>query len=476
MSKTDKTTPVNQAPTADGGESGKSSNSGSAVSYDAHAVAAGAEAAGADAAGADAAQNPSDLHSSGSTPPAAERGVSRRGLIGGALAGVGLVGVAAGSGVTAAVLNNRSASPAPGSGSGFGSGQPFGKETISCHGKHQAGVATAVTAHSRYLAFNLSDSTNADAIRRMLTVLTADIESLTSGQGPIADSEPELAENPARLTVTVGFGPELVNRVNPAARPDWLGPLPRFNRDQLGAGYDDGDLLIAIASDDPLTVAHAARMLSKSLRSFASLVWRQDGFRRAHGSEPDGATMRNLMGQVDGTVNPRPNDDDYSDLVWLQKSAGWLAGGSAMVFRRIRMELDTWDQVDKPGRENSIGRDIAVGAPLTGTKEFDEPDFTAKNELGLPIIHAASHIARARSSDPNERIYRRVYNYDDSTDQGLLFICYQRNPLEQFVPIQRRLDQLDLLNTWITHTGSAVFAIPPGWEPGGMLGETLFAS
>ena len=66
-------------------------------------------------------------------------------------------------------------------------------------------------------------------------------------------------------------------------------------------------------------------------------------------------------------------------------------------------------------------------------------------------------------------------NYDDGAEQGLLFACYQRDPLAQFVPIQRRLDELDLLNEWVTHTGSAVFAIPGGWRPGGMLGEALFA-
>lgn len=139
------------------------------------------------------------------------------------------------------------------------------------------------------------------------------------------------------------------------------------------------------------------------------------------------------------------------------------------------MEMDTWDQVDRIGREATIGRDLAVGAPLTGTNEFDEPDLDAKDSLGFHIIPDFAHIRRARSDDPNERIYRRAINYDDGDEQGLLFVCYQRDPLKQFVPIQQRLDELDLLNEWVTHVGSAVFAIPPGWQPGGMLGETLLA-
>lgn len=382
--------------------------------------------------------------------------VTRRALLGSALAGAGLVGV-----------GFRSlAGPGP-------DVHLHGEDTLPVHGPHQPGVTAPMVAHERLYAFNLKRETDREALERLFRILTADIESLTQGEGPIADTEPELAEVPARLSITVGFGPELVNRVAPQARPEWLDALPPFTRDELDPAFSGGDLLLIIASDDPTTIAHAARMLTKTVRTFADPHWRQDGFRRARGSEPDGRTMRNLMGQVDGTINPHPEDDDFAGLVWLQD--GWLDGGTAVVIRRIRMEMDTWDQVDRIGREATIGRDLAVGAPLTGTNEFDEPDLDAKDSLGFHIIPDFAHIRRARSDDPHERIYRRAINYDDGDEQGLLFVCYQRDPLKQFVPIQQRLDELDLLNEWVTHVGSAVFAIPPGWQPGGMLGETLLA-
>lgn len=41
------------------------------------------------------------------------------------------------------------------------------------------------------------------------------------------------------------------------------------------------------------------------------------------------------------------------------------------------------------------------------------------------------------------------------------------------MPVQRTLAELDLLNQWTTPIGSAVFALPPGAEPGGWVGETL---
>jgi dye decolorizing peroxidase len=145
------------------------------------------------------------------------------------------------------------------------------------------------------------------------------------------------------------------------------------------------------------------------------------------------------------------------------------------------MNLDTWDRLDRSGREQSVGRTLSNGAPLTGTREHDEPDFAATTALGLPVIADFSHLRRARSDDPSERIFRRSYNYDlapvdgSISDSGLIFGSYQRDVERQFTPIQRRLDELDLLNEWTTPIGSAVFAIPPGCAAGGFVGETLLA-
>ncbi|WP_167141932.1 Dyp-type peroxidase [Canibacter zhoujuaniae] len=394
-------------------------------------------------------------------------GVSRRSLLAGAAAGFG---VGAASVFAAHALNSSARAPK------HAEQSLNGDTVIPCHGVHQAGITTEPQSHARLLAFNLHAATDAAALKRLLRVLTDDIEALTTGQGALADNEPQLAASPAGLTVTVGFGAELVRRVNPRRLPEWLAPLPDFSRDALQEEFVGGDLLLQICSDDALTVAHASRMLQKTVRGFASLFWCQDGFRRAYGSEKSGTTMRNLMGQIDGTVNPNvTSDSDMSETVWLDSAASWLSGGTAFVLRRIRMEMDTWDQVDRVGRENVVGRTLANGSPLTGNSEFDEPDFEATNAVGLPIIHAGAHIRRAHSTQSAERILRRSYNYDAGSEQGLLFICFQQDPLRQFVPIQQRLDELDLLNTWVTHIGSAVFALPPGWQKGGMLGETLFA-
>ena len=60
-------------------------------------------------------------------------------------------------------------------------------------------------------------------------------------------------------------------------------------------------------------------------------------------------------------------------------------------------------------------------------------------------------------------------------DAGLIFAAYQRDIARQFVPIQQRLADKDLLNEWITPIGSAVFAVPPGCAEDGWIGERLLA-
>jgi deferrochelatase/peroxidase EfeB len=58
-------------------------------------------------------------------------------------------------------------------------------------------------------------------------------------------------------------------------------------------------------------------------------------------------------------------------------------------------------------------------------------------------------------------------------DAGLLYLVFQRDPRKQFIPIQERLAATDALNEYISHVGSAIFAIFPGAKAGGYVGETL---
>ncbi|MFD8478928.1 Dyp-type peroxidase [Kitasatospora sp. NPDC059673] len=396
----------------------------------------------------------------------------RRLLTGGALA---LGGALAGGGIGAAVAHSphRSGEDRP---------QPpaYGTQKVPFHGPHQAGIDTPAQAHGVFLGFDLDAGSDRAALGRMMRLLTDDAVRLTQGEPALADTEAQLAALPARLTVTFGFGPGFFKAAGlDDRRPASLEQLPVFSIDRLQDHWCGGDLLIQICADDPLTVAHAQRMLVKDARTFARLRWAQRGFRRGRGVQDDGVTQRNLMGQIDGTVNPAPGSDIFTQAVWTGDGPDWLRGGTTMVLRRIRMELETWDAADTKAKEFSIGRTLDTGAPLTGTAELDPPDFDAKDKFGFPVISEFAHARRAHVSDPRQRIFRRPFNYDDAPaadgtpDTGLLFASFQRDIAGQFLPIQRALATSDLLNQWTTPIGSAVFAIPPGCAPGGWIGETL---
>ncbi|QCR18063.1 Dyp-type peroxidase [Agrococcus sp. SGAir0287] len=405
------------------------------------------------------------------SPPTSRHALSRRQLL--------LGGAVAGAGAAAAIGADAVARVAGASVADAPTAEPLhGDAVVPFHGAHQAAFTIPPQAHATMIALDLLPATDADALRRMLRVLSDDAARLTQGEPALADSEPELALVPARLTATIGLGSAAV-ALTGAQAPPWLAPLPSFAIDALEDAWSGGDVLLEVAGDDPLAVAHAQRMLLKGTRSFATIRWVQSGFRRSRGAEPQGTTMRNLFGQVDGTVNPQPGTADFDRLVWIRE--GWLAGGTSLVVRRIRMDLDRWDRLDRPGREQAVGRTLANGAPLTGRLEHDEPDFEARTPIGFPVIPEFSHMRRARSDDPSQRFHRRAFNYDERpagasvSESGMLFTAAQADPLAQFVPIQQRLSDLDLLNEWTTPIGSAVFAIPPGCEPGGFVGETLFA-
>ncbi|MEV4197091.1 Dyp-type peroxidase [Micromonospora globbae] len=398
------------------------------------------------------------------------RPVSRRGVLtGGALAAGGAL-----AGATAVAVADpprvRPASTVPVAEVGTAV-EPF-------HGPRQAGVATEPQAHAAFVAFTLRPGTDRAALGRMLRLLSDDAARLTQGRPALADTEPELGLLPARLTVTFGFGPGFYTAAGlHAQRPPSVVDLPAFRIDRLQRRWSGGDLLLQICADDPLTVAHTQRVLVKDSRPFATVAWVQQGFRRAAGAEP-GRTQRNLFGQIDGTANPRPGAA-LDAAVWVPDGPVWLRDGTTLVVRRISMNLETWDLLGRTDRELAVGRRLDTGAPLTGEDEHDEPDFAATGPDGLAVMPDFSHVTRSHVSDDRLKILRRPYNYDGApnpdghADSGLIFASYQADITRQFLPIQQRLAERDLLNEWTTPIGSAVFAIPPGCAEGGWIGQQL---
>ncbi|MEU4236039.1 Dyp-type peroxidase [Actinoplanes sp. NPDC026619] len=389
--------------------------------------------------------------------------LDRRTLITGGAGAV--VGAAAGAGGVVALPEKAAALSEQAAGKAAGD---VGSGTVAFHGPRQAGVTTEPPAHAAFVAFTLPAGTDRRALGRMMRLLSDDAARLTRGEPALGDTDAALAALPARLTITFGFGPGLYTAAG--VRPP-IADLPAFRIDRLEPRWSGGDLLLQICADDPLTVTHAQRMLIKDARPFAAVRWVQTGFRRSPGAQPAGFTQRNVLGQLDGTANPTGAVMDTA--VWARD------GSTTLVVRRIRAEIEKWDLLSVADKENAAGRRMATGAPLSGHLEHDEPDFAKLGDGGLPVMPDYAHVTRAHVIDPALKILRRPYNFDGAPnasgqpDSGLIFASFQADITRQYVPIQSRLAEKDLLNEWITPIGSAVFAIPPGCAEGGWIGAEV---
>jgi deferrochelatase/peroxidase EfeB len=159
----------------------------------------------------------------------------------------------------------------------------------------------------------------------------------------------------------------------------------------------------------------------------------------------------------------------------------WLAGGSYLVARRIRMTIETWDRTILREQEAVFGRTKGAGAPMSGGTEFSEPDFTLAGRDGEPLIGASPHVRLAHpTQNKGAKLLRRGYNFVDGNDDlgrleaGLFFISFQRSPAK-FATVQLNLARHNALNEYIRHVGRALFAVPGGTAKGSNLGAALCA-
>jgi deferrochelatase/peroxidase EfeB len=227
---------------------------------------------------------------------------------------------------------------------------------------------------------------------------------------------------------------------------------------------------------------HAIRNLSRIAFGRASIRWSQLGFGRTSSTSTSQVTPRNLFGFKDGTANVKAEDRAaVSDHVWVGAGDGpaWMTGGSYLVTRKIRMIIEAWDRTQLQEQERIIGRSKGEGAPLSGGTEFSEIDFEATGAAGQPLVDVDAHVRLSHpSAVRGARLLRRGYNYVDGTDElgrldaGLFFISFQRSP-QQFIDVQSNLAR-DALGEYITHVGSAIFAVPPGASSGSFVGSGLF--
>jgi len=397
-------------------------------------------------------------------------GLSRRNLLGGAVA------VAAGS-----TLVPRAA----------GAATDTASHRYAFEGVHQRGILTPPQAQASYVALDVTASSKAE-LTDLFRTITSTARALTKGGTP---PDPGLATPPSDsgvlgpvvpsdgLTITTSVGASLFDdRFGLAAdKPARLRRMEDFPNDDLDRSVCDGDLLLQICGHHQDTTLHALREITRATRGAMQVRWRRDGF---HSPPRPAGSSRNLMGFRDGTANPSTADASLMDhLVWTRSGGGepdWVDGGSYHVVRQIRMLVEFWDRISIREQENIFGRRRDSGAPLTGSKEHDVPDYAADPsgeviQMDAHIRLANPHTAQAKK----QRILRRGYNYDGGTDangnldMGLIFTCFNADLEKQFVAIQKRLADEPLVDYVSPFGGGYFFALPGVRDHQDWLGRRL---
>ncbi|MGW2518736.1 iron uptake transporter deferrochelatase/peroxidase subunit [Streptomyces sp. NPDC001617] len=401
-------------------------------------------------------------------------GISRRALLGTAGA-TGLVLGAAGGAVGYTAAPSQAAPLTS-----------LGADMAMFHGKHQPGITEGLQAKGHLIAFDLAAGAGRKEAAALLRRWSASAERLMAGEAASSD-DTDVARDagPSSLTITFGFGHSFFARTGlEKQRPVSLDPLPDFSSDHLDKARSDGDLWVQIGANDALVAFHALRAIQKDAGGAAKVRWQMNGFNRTPGATTRTMTARNLMGQLDGTRNPKPTESDFDKRIFVPSSGShdpsWMANGSYAVVRRIRMLLDDWEKQSLSAQEAVIGRRKSNGAPLSGGSETTAMDLEKTDAQGDLVVPINAH-ARITRPDQNggAAILRRPFSYHDGIDTdgvpdaGLLFVCWQADPLRGFVPLQRKLDRGDALSTYIRHEASALFAVPGGAAKGEYVGQAL---
>ncbi|MGV3487190.1 MAG: iron uptake transporter deferrochelatase/peroxidase subunit [Tuberibacillus sp.] len=360
---------------------------------------------------------------------------------------------------------------------------PNEQKKVNFFGDHQAGILTPQQTYAYLAAFDLTANKRADVIAlfKNWTALSVELTKGTVSNKqqndwlPPKDTGETLDLGPARLTITFGFGPTFfkkngIDRLGISHKmPKHLKPIPAMPRDRLDSDISDGDICVQVCADDQQVAFHAIRNLIKTAVGTASVKWMQEGFL----SGKNKGTPRNLFGFKDGTANIDPkNAEAAKQIIWGGKEEPiWMQGGTYLAYRKIRMFLEVWDMQSLKDQEDTFGRKKVSGAPYGTIHEHDPVDLTK-----LP---KDSHVFLAKST--GQQIFRRAYSYTDSIDPktgqiraGLLFICFQQNPDQSFIPMLHLLSKKDKLNEYTQHIASAMFAVPRGIQKGEYIGEALF--
>jgi len=256
----------------------------------------------------------------------------------------------------------------------------------------QAGIIPDPNPHALFLILRVLDpGTNGPGV----AAVAAGVPVLVQKVGA--------KDRQARLVCTAGFGSEFWNVISPARRPLGLRPFRAIEAGEKSAPNTGGDLLFHIISRRQDLNFELAMRIRSRLGGRVEVMEEVEGFRYMD--------SRDLTGFIDGTENPKGRQRAEVALIGSEDQA--CAGGSYVFTQRYVHNLKLWASVPEKEQEKVIGR-----------RKADS------KELSDRIKPATAHISRTVIEENGEEleIVRHSFPYGTTSEAGLFFIAYSKNP------------------------------------------------
>ena len=360
--------------------------------------------------------------------------------------------------------------------------------------KGQAGLLGGEAA-MQCAAFNVTATKREDLIQ-LLKDWTVAAENMCQGyptNNPTSDKEASPVDTgeaydlgASNLKITFGFGASLFEDEDgndrfglKSIKPERLiREMRKMPGDYLVEDQCGGDIYVCCASNDSQVTWHAMHQMIKKGIGYCKVKWNRVGFLSAEAPGKTDHAPRDPFGFRDGSTNDAivADEDLMNQVSWIQPEDNgneiFANGGTYIMFRIFAGKLESWDLQTLAEQERVIGRTKLEGIPLSHlddpeADEFTEPDLSATDENGEPLIDPRSHVSTVRGvrNDTGHAMVRWGWNYTDGIDEfghmkaGMVTGGLSRDPDADFMKFLDSFRDCDLTD-YMQYTASAVFIAP----------------
>lgn len=204
----------------------------------------------------------------------------------------------------------------------------------------------------------------------------------------------------ARLLGSVAIGYDFWKKAGLGNRPKYLRPFRPIGSGKRKAPATHGDLLVHLVSKrHDLNFRLASEIVAGGRISVMTEI---HGFRYLD--------ARDLTGFIDGTENPK-GSRERSEAALVGDEDPHFSGGSYVFTQKYIHNLEAWGKLSQKAQERIIGRTKPASIELKGKP-------------------ATAHISRVVIEENGEEleIVRHSFPYGTTTEAGLFFIAYTKNP------------------------------------------------